>query len=266
MKLYSEIRRPESAAKAVILIVHGIGEHIGRYAHVIQFFNTRGFAVACYDMRGHGKSPGRRGDSPSYQVLLDDLEHFLDEVKQEFKTLPLFLYGHSMGGNLTANLVMRRSPVVTGVVLSCPGMKPYSVGARWKLALAKALRPFFPGITVSNDVNAGLLSRDASVVAEYKCDRLVHDRISLRLGLEIIEAGKWAVENAAAFKAPLLFMQAGKDYVVDAETNLGFARRVSGPCVIKEWPDLYHEIHNEPEYEEVLLFVTEWIESALSQS
>jgi alpha-beta hydrolase superfamily lysophospholipase len=214
-----------------------------------------------FDLRGHGKSEGRRGDAPSYAVLLDDIDLLIQKSRSKFPDLPLFLYGHSMGGNLVLNYVMRRTPTLTGVVVSAPGLKPASVGPPWKIPAARIFRFILPALQVTNEINPKDLSRDPEVVRQYQADPLVHNRISLRLGVSLIDAGVWAYQRAAELHIPLLMLQAGADRVVDVETNLAFAQKAGHLCDLRLWPGLYHELHNEPEKDHVLAQITAWLDS-----
>jgi len=256
---YYEINNSIGDTEAVIILVHGIGEHIGRYKHVFKYFNKNNISVAAFDLRGHGRTKGRRGYSPDYDSMLDDIAQFLLYVKIQFKGVPVILYGHSMGGNLLANFVMKYSPDVAGVILSCPGLQLGYDAGRFKLLLAKIFWRIVPGLTVKNVLDVKYLSRDPVVIENYINDDLTHNRISIRFALETMAAGKWALDNAEKFNLPLLLMQASKDKIVDVKKNIEFARSVSGPCEIKEWPGLYHELHNEHEYEQVLEYVLHWI-------
>jgi alpha-beta hydrolase superfamily lysophospholipase len=252
---------PESPPKGAICLVHGIGEHIRRYDHVADYLNRAGYALFSFDLRGHGKSGGRRGDAPSYDALLDDIEILIHRSQSRFPDLPLFLYGHSMGGNLVLNYAVCRKPDITGVIVSAPGLKPASVGSAWKLPAARIFQFVIPALLVSNEIDAADLSRDPDVVRQYRADPLVHNRISLRLGVSLIDAGAWVRQRVSEIRLPLLVLQGGADRVVDVETNLGFAQGVGKLCRLKMWPGLYHELHNEPEKDQVLAELTAWLDS-----
>lgn len=263
---YHQIETPSGDSSALVILLHGIGEHIGRYQHLIEFFNRHSFTVAAFDLRGHGRTVGRRGYAPSYEFMLDDIDQFVQDVRALYPSLPLFLYGHSMGGNLIANYVMRRDVQVNGVVLSCPGFLPRAMGPRWKYLLASLVYRLLPGLTVSNEVDSHYLSRDKQVVEQYRNDELTHDRISLRFAIELIRAGQWALDHAEKFSLPLLMMQAGRDEIVNGDVNLQFARQVSGPCEIRQWTEQFHELHNEPEYEQILAYVIQWMRRCIEKT
>jgi acylglycerol lipase len=260
VKLHAVHWIPNSDPQGAIGLVHGLGEHVGRYAHVADHLNRAGYALFAFDLRGHGKSAGRRGDAPSYETLMDDVGMLVQRVKAAFPALPFFLYGHSMGGNLVLNYVIRRKPRVKGVIVTCPGLKPTSVGP-WERRAARILRYIVPTVLIANQINPADLSRDPEVVQKYMTDSLVHNKVSLRLSVSVIDAGAWVVRHAEMFDRPLLFLQGGADKVVDVEANVNFARNVSGLCCLKLWPGLYHEIHNEPEKEQVLDELVAWLDS-----
>lgn len=263
---YQQIATPPGNSTGLVILLHGIGEHIGRYQHLFEYFNRHDFTVAAFDLTGHGRSAGPRGYAPNYASVLDDIDQFVQDARALYPSLPLFLYGHSMGGNLVANYVMRRAVKVDGVVLSCPGFLPRAMGPRWKYLLASLFYRLLPGLTVSNEVDSRYLSRDRQVVEQYRDDALTHDRISLRFAIELIRAGKWALDHAEKFSLPLLMMQAGRDELVDADVNLQFARQVSGPCEIRLWAEQFHELHNEPEYEQVLAYVIQWMRRRIEKT
>jgi len=265
IKNYFETKIPTGDIEAVVILVHGIGEHIGRYKHVFEFFNERNIAVAALDLRGHGKTVGRRGYSPDYETMLDDIDQFIREIQERFSNTSFFLYGHSMGGNLLANYVIKYSPKVSGVILSCPGLKLGYDAGRFKLLLAKLFWKIVPGLIVKNELDVNFLSRDSKVIDNFTKDKLTHNYISLRLAIETMKAGQWAVDNADKFKLPLLLMQALKDKIVDIDTNIKFSKLVGGQCELKEWPGQYHELHNEPEYPEILGYVVNWIEKTMNK-
>lgn len=253
---------PNSEPRAVIGIIHGLGEHIGRYADVAKVLTRAGYLVCGLDLRGHGKSEGRRGDSPTFEYLLNDIDIFLQTIRSKVRDISIFLYGHSMGGNILANFVIKRKPLVSGIVLSCPGFVPTSLKShKCKFLVAQVLNYIAPTFLVSNTIDPADLSRDRETVSRYQKDPFVHDRISLRLSIDIVNAGKWAVREAAKFDSNLLFLQGGSDHIVDIDSNLEFAHNVSGSTQIRFWPELFHEIHNEPERQEVFLELLKWLES-----
>lgn len=263
--LYTVNWLPDSKPKAAICIIHGIGEHIGRYSHVAETLTKAGYLVFGFDLRGHGKSGGRIGDIPSFDCYMGDLDIFLQTIRMKVADISVFLYGHSMGGNIVTNYVIRRKPCVSGIILSCPGFLPASIKSnKYKFLVVQILERVVPMLMISNGIDPTDLSRDSGIVSRYLNDPLVHDRISLRLCVSIVDAGKFAVREAVRFNNNLLFLQGGADHVVDVATNIAFAHNVSGQTQLKVWPELFHEIHNEPERQIVFSEIIEWLDKTIT--
>lgn len=204
IQFYFQSWQPETPLKAVGCLVHGLGEHSGRYAHVAAALNAAGYVLFGFDLRGHGKSDGPRGDTPSYDTLLDDIGRLLDEAAARYPGLPRFLYGQSLGGNLVLNYALRRKPAIAGVVAASPWLRLSSAPPAARMTLGRVMNRLLPAFVQSSRLDPTGLSRDPEVVRAYKVDPLVHDRLSARLGLAAIEAGEWALAHAAEFPLPLL--------------------------------------------------------------
>lgn len=262
IKLYGQYWSDENV-KAVVCIVHGMGEHSGRYAHVAKFLNENNYAVIAHDQRGHGKSGGNRGHTPSYDLLLDGISDLLKQADSLFPNSPKFLYGHSMGGNFVLNYAMRRKPEIAGVILSSPWFKLAFEPTAAKVTLAKMVNRIFPSFTQSSNLDATALSRDIAVVNAYKNDKLVHDKVSSNLFLIIHNSGIWALEHVQEFPLPLLIYHGTGDRLTSAKASEEFAKKIRGNVTFKLWEGFYHETHNEPEKQEVLNFVKEWMDKQL---
>jgi alpha-beta hydrolase superfamily lysophospholipase len=187
---------PEATPRAAVCLVHGLGEHAGRYAHVAQAFADAGFGTLAFDLRGHGRTPGPRGHAPSFDVVMDDIGLLLEQAAQGFPATPRFLYGHSLGGSLVLNYALRRQPDVAGVVATSPGLRPARPISWTTRAAARLARRVWPSWRLPNGLDVEGISRDPAVVARYDADPLVHSRVSARFGLESIEAGEWAIAHA----------------------------------------------------------------------
>ncbi len=245
--------------RAAICLVHGHGEHLGRYAHLAAAFNAAGFALMGFDLRGHGRSEGPRGHTPSYEHLMADLDAMLEKTASRFAGLPLFLYGHSMGGNLVLNYGLRRQPRLAGIIATGPWLRLAFEPPPLQVFLARAMDRLYPTFTQASKLETAALSRDPAIVQAYEQDHLVHDRVSARLFAAMYQAGLWALENAHRWQLPLLLMHGEADRLTSPQASAAFARR-AGPAVhFKLWPGWYHEIHNEPERETYQSFVIGWI-------
>src|SRR3954469_24677926 len=208
--------------RGTVVIVHGLGEHAGRYDHVARRLNEWGFAVRGYDHYGHGDSGGVRGALTVESRLIDDLGDVIESTRQRMSAgLPLIVFGHSMGGLVSACLVALGQVRVDGLVLSSPaldaGLKPMQ-----KLLLATVPR-IAPNLVVGNGIDPDHISRDPAVVAAYRADPRVHDRISARLGRFIAEAGPTVIAHASQWSVPTLLMYAGEDKLVKPAGSRAFA-------------------------------------------
>ena len=241
--------------------MHGLGEHSGRYTHLAAFLNQAGYVLLSFDLRGHGKSEGQRGHAPSYEALLNEVSHLLEEAAQRYPDRPRFLYGHSLGGNLVIGYALRRRPQLAGVIATGPLLRPAFEPPAWKMTLGKIMYSLWPTLSMSNEIDRQGLSRDPEVVRAYNGDPLVHDRVSARLGMDMLEAGLWALEHAAEFPLPLLLMHGSADHITSAQASREFAAQAGDRCTLKIWDGFYHEIHNEPEQGQVFRYLVEWLTS-----
>jgi alpha-beta hydrolase superfamily lysophospholipase len=254
---------PHAKPRAVVCLVHGHGEHVGRYAHVGEAFANAGYVLAGFDARGHGKSGGPRGHTPSYDALMDDIADFLMQMQTSYPGLPRFLYGHSMGGNEVINFALRRKPDLKGVIATGPWLKLAFEPPALQVTLGRLMNNIAPGFTQKSGLDTAALSHDASVVNAYNSDPLVHDKISARLFMGMYEAGLWALDHAAEFPLPLLIMHGTADRLTLAEASRQFAERGGKNVTWRAWDGLYHEIHNEPEKAEVLKVMIDWMDARL---
>jgi alpha-beta hydrolase superfamily lysophospholipase len=254
---------PDGKIKAVVSLVHGQGEHTARYRNVAAALTRAGYALFGFDQRGHGKSGGPRGHTPSYDHLMDDVEDLLKQSAQRYPGLPQFLYGHSFGGNEVLNFAIRRKPTLAGVIATGPWLKLAFEPPAFKVALGRIMNNIAPGFTQASGLEVAALSRDPKVVDAYVNDPLVHDKISARQFLSIRDAGVWALEHAAEFSLPLLLMHGGADRIVSADATREFAHKGRKNITLQIWDEWYHEIHNEPEQVEVFKTMIIWMDARL---
>lgn len=245
--------------RALVLIVHGLGEHSGRYEHVALQLNRWGFAVRAFDLGGHGLSSGARGGLPDDYRLLDDLATVLDRSRAAMAPgLPLVLLGHSLGGLIAARFVSLKLRAVDALVLSSPALDP-GLNLFQKLLLA-TLPKIAPNLRVGNGLDANFLSHDAAVVAAYRADALVHDRIGARLALFIAQAGLQTRALARQWSVPTLLMYAGQDRLVHPGGSRAFAAQAPAELVHSQcFEALYHEIFNEQDAAPVFALLQQWL-------
>jgi alpha-beta hydrolase superfamily lysophospholipase len=245
--------------RGVVVLVHGLGEHAGRYGRVADHLNSWGFAVRGYDQFGHGESSGPRGGLPSPPRLLEDLVDVVAATRQRLEPgVPLIVLGHSLGGLVAASAVARGMQV-DGLVLSSPAFAT-RLGPVQKILLATIPR-LAPTLAVGNGLDPDFLSHDARVVAAYRDDPLVHDRISGRLAAFIPAAGAQVLARAAQWSVPTLLMYAGADRLVDPRGSRDFAAAAPAPLVTSRCFDgLYHEIFNEIDARPVYALLMQWLD------
>lgn len=252
---------PEGEPRAVVAICHGFAEHSGRYAHVAEYLNQRGYAVVALDLRGHGLSDGPRAYVQSFNEYLNDLGRFLRLVREKHPGLPVFLLGHSMGGGVAALYVLARQPELAGVILSGPALKmgsePQPLGRRVLFAAMSLIpRLRLPALP------AAAVSRDPEVVRAYEEDPLVF-RGGPTVGLA--KAGMRASDRIARdmerFTLPLLIVHGTEDKLVPtAGSQELYERAESTDKTLKLYEGLYHEVLNEPEKLEVLGDLAAWLD------
>ncbi len=260
LRIYSQGWEPESGLNAVVCLVHGLGEHTGRYGTLAERLNQEGYALMGFDLRGHGRSDGPRGHTPSFDAFMQDIAQFLEQATRRYPSVPLFLYGHSLGGILVLNYVLRERPILAGVIATGAGLRTALENQRLKIAFARLIGSIFPRLSLSSGLDAMMISRDAAIVQAYKSDPLVHDRATLKMANESFQAISWTFEHAPDFPTlPLLLMHGLGDQIAFFQGSQEFADLVPGDCTLKLWDGLYHEIHNEPEKGQVFDYIIAWL-------
>jgi alpha-beta hydrolase superfamily lysophospholipase len=246
--------------RGVVVLVHGLGEHAWRYDPIARRLNAWGFSVRGYDHYGHGESGGVRGALPSQWRLVDDLADLVESTRMRMdEGTPLVVMGHSMGGLVAGAFVARGGPPVDGLVLSSPAFGTRM--SRLQKAMLKLIPRIAPNLTVGNGLNPDFISHDPAVVAAYRADERVHDRISGRLALFIAEAGPWVLQRASHWKVPTLLMYAGADQLVDPAGSRRFAREAPKSLVtVRCFDEMFHEIFNEVEAEPVFDTLARWLD------
>jgi alpha-beta hydrolase superfamily lysophospholipase len=262
LDMYARGWKPE-APKAVVVLVHGHGEHVNRYDHVAAIFTQAGYAMQGFDLRGHGQSAGQRGHTPTYDSLMNDISDFIADAQKRYPGLPVFLYGHSMGGNQAINYVLRSPQGLKGVIATGPWLKLAFDPPAAQVMAAKVLNSIVSSFSLTSTLDQSFLSRDPEVVRKYAADPLVHDKISVRLYNGIYESGLWALEHAAELKIPMLLMHGSDDKITSAPASQEFAQKAGSLVTLRIWNGFYHEIHNEPEKAEVIQVMVDWLDKQM---
>lgn len=254
---------PDSKPKAVICLVHGLGEHSGRYAHVGKTFTESGFALAGFDLRGHGKSGGQRGHYPSLKTLMGDLHQQCEQINNRFPKTPQFMYGHSLGGLFVLVYATYQHHSLTGIISVAPALQSPVLEQKNKMAMVNFLGGLFPTLTIPTGLDPESISRNTRIVRDYQEDPLVHDQATLSTGKIGLQAIEWVLAHTESFPSPLLILHGTEDKLVYPSGSKELSSMIEGNLTTKFFDGLYHELHNEPEKDQVLAFSLDWMNSQL---
>ena len=254
----------ERDPKAVVCLVHGLGEHTSRYTHVAEAFVKSGYALFGADMRGHGRSGGKRGHIPSIDAELKDIDTLFKQAATRFPGIPLILYGHSLGGILVLHYALKRNPPVKGVIATSSGLRTALENQPAKIMAARILGSLIPAIQLRSGLDVNALSRDPNVVHAYKNDPLVHDFTTLGFGKIMLGVAKWTLRHAREFQLPLLLIHGKSDAIAFPSGSIEFADSLNGKCVLRLIDGGYHELHNDSCKEEMLNTLIAWMDGLLS--
>lgn len=246
--------------RAVVLIVHGMGEYGRRYERaVIPELLKNNLSVLVYDQFGHGSNTGKRGHHPGYEYLLESIDKCLEIAKSTFQDLPVFLYGHSMGGNVVLNYAISRPSKIKGAVVTSPFLRLAFEPPAWKLALGKLLGQLLPSVTLANEIDASSISQIEEEVEAYRNDPLIHDRVSPAYSIVVMEKGEHVIKRASEISLPVLLLHGSSDRLTDPGASRELARKAEGQVEYVEVEGGYHELHHDLKRQEVIKHIIEWI-------
>lgn len=257
---------PETKPKAVVALIHGHGEHVGRYEHVAKAMTDAGYVFAGFDLRGHGKSSGIRGHFPSWEAVMQDIRDFFTLLTTRTPDLPQFLYGHSLGGLIVLTYALQNKTKLNGIIATGAGLRSQVHDQKAKVTIAKALGSLAPTVLIPSGLDISILSRDPAVIKAYNSDPLTHDRMSLGFGKAGLNATEYAWAHAEEFSLPLLIMHGAADRNTYPHGSADFSKLASKnnkDVTLKLWDGMYHEVHNEPEKEQVIQFMIDWLDRHL---
>ena len=264
-KLHLQKWLPDERPKAIILLVHGYAEHAGRYRYFAEHCVAKGYAVFAIDHWGHGQSDGTPGYVPDFSVFHDGVDQLLVCAKEEFPNLPVMLVGHSMGGLISATYLLSNQSKFLACVLSGPAIKAAEEPSAFLKAVSGFLSRFFPKAGVL-ELDPNGVSRDPQVVADYLADPLVYNgKMGARLAAEMLNNMTDIQQNAGKISLPILLLHGEKDSLADAEGSKYLDAHISSPDkTLIIYPELFHEIFNEPEKDAVLTDMTDWLDRQLA--
>ncbi len=248
----------------VIGIVHGLGEHGGRYTNVASYFCALGYEVFAYDHQGHGQSEGAKGTIQSWESFVSEINTFRAAIEGALDTPhELILWGHSMGALVLLDYLSSRDEAETlaAAVVTSPPLKLGNPPSKILASLASAAASMTPKLTKSNELDASDLSHDPEVVAVYKADPLNHDRVSMLLGYHMLDTAKRLLAQPQSIPVPTLLMHGDADRICDIDGTRAFANAAVGDVHLHELPGLFHETHNEPSQLDVFAFAKTWLDA-----
>lgn len=247
---------------AVILLVHGLGEHAGRYTHWAARFNERGVVIRAFDLPGHGNSDGRRGVIPSPGRVYETIDIILSDIRVEYPGVPLFIYGHSLGGGIVLNYLVQCKPELAGAIITSPWILLTETPPKAKVLLAKVAKKLMPGLAQASGLKTKFLSRDPEVVTAYRKDPLVHGQISAGLYGWMTDAAAETLARASEISVPMLIAHGRNDMIASPAGSVQVAE-AAPRATLKLWDDGYHELHNDLLKEEHFEFIAGWIDTLL---
>lgn len=259
LKLNFRIRH-EDDPKAVVCLLHGHGEHSGRYEHVMDFLIEKQIACIAVDLRGHGLSQGQKGHMPSMERVLGDVEEALKTTRMNFLDVPIFLFGHSFGGCVVLNYVLKKPLLeLAGFVASSPWLALAFEPPAWKVKAGNLLAGILPKFTLESELDPKALSKNEEVVKAYESDPLVHNKVSAKFFQEVTHAANYALEKANTLKINGLVYHGNADRIIDFHSSREFAKRALNHVTFHEFDGVFHEPHNDTEQQEVLQLLADWI-------
>jgi alpha-beta hydrolase superfamily lysophospholipase len=259
-RIFAQGWLPDNPPRAVVNLIHGMGEHSGRYARWGTMFADSGYALVAMDLFGHGKTEGKKGHMKNYQLLLDQVDLMLQKAEENFPGIPRILYGQSMGGNVAINYAISKDPPISALIADSPWLRLVIPVSGIEKAFSKIANTLVPGLRIkAKGVTAERLSHDPEHWADLRGDPLVHQLISVRYVHEIMAMGEYALKHVYRINKPFLLMHGNADEITSHKASEEFVANTSTRTQLKIWEGLRHELHNEFEYREVFNYVLEWL-------
>lgn len=248
--------------KGIVVLVHGVGEHSGRYSHLINEMSGSGVSFYALDHRGHGKSGGKMGHVDSFMEYVYDLKLFMNFVKEDANNLPIIMLGHSMGGVIALKFALTYPEDIDALIASSAGIVPAVEIPKWKESLGLFFSKHVPGFTMPSGLPSSFISRDTEIVRAYDNDPLVHGMVSARWYTEFIDTGQECLTRAGEIRMPILVFHGTGDKIVNYKGSEQLFQQVaSKDKMLQLFEGYYHETMNEPPAERamVLAVVSKWI-------
>ena len=258
--LYAHSWESDLKSKETILLVHGLGEHSGRYDEWAKLFNAKAYNFLSFDLPGHGKSYGKRGHITSMETILTHVDFAIEKAQQLFPGNKFILYGHSMGGNIVLNHAIKRNYPFIALIVTSPWLRPIYKPSFLDLAFISAAQNIFPSLTFNVPFKPAEMTHDLNRVTLYKEDPLNHGKISIRLYREMTKASETALKNLYKINHPLLLMHGTADPITSYKASQNYVFNASHRTQLKLWEGQYHELHNETNRLEVFEYIIQWLD------
>ncbi len=250
---------PESAPKGMIVLLHGLSDHGGRFAYVAEKFVSDGYIFVAPDLRGNGKSGGKRGHFDSPAQVMSDISFLLGESRKTHPDIQVILYSQSMGGNLAINFALRFPEEIDFAISSSPWLRLTKQPSALLQKVASILAKLYPSLLLSNGLKSEDLCHDQAICKAYDNDPLIHWKVSVSTFTIINSIGEWVIANASSLKTPMLLLHSEADPITSFKASLEFAENANTQLTFIPYKTLFHELHNEPEKEEVCGKMVEWL-------
>jgi alpha-beta hydrolase superfamily lysophospholipase len=259
-EIYYRTWKPAGSIRASVVVTHGQGDHGGRYPHVAEHLTREGFAMYAADLRGHGRSGGRRGHVDDFDDYLADARRVIEEAKAVNPQVKTFLLGHSLGGLIVLDYAEKMGSTISGVIATGPLLRLKMKVPAWKIALGRVFSSLTPTLSMKTGLDPNLLSHDQQIVRDYINDPLVHGVASTRFYTELMRAVDETVRNGGKLTLPCLVMVGTGDGIVDSSVTQEFFKTIaSSDKTLKVYDGFYHEVLNEPQKDTLLDEITTWI-------
>lgn len=260
IKLFEQTWNGVERPKALINIIHGLNDHSSRYDEWARKLVMSGFIVRSFDLRGQGRSEGKRGYCSDISLMLEDINGFVKKGQSLFPDLPMFLYGHSLGGNLLINYASGNIINTKGIIITSPWFELVKQYSKFKLFSASLVSEIIPWYMVSIGLLPEDISRDPEAVNAYRNDRFRYDKINVKFALQCIEAGHKASISIYKINVPLLVMHGSDDRITSFKASINFVRNAGDRTTFVEWPGCYHELHHEINRDKIFQKVVSWLD------
>jgi alpha-beta hydrolase superfamily lysophospholipase len=263
-QLFYQIWMPETTPRAILVIIHGICEHSRRYSNLVEGLVVKGFALASFDLRGHGQSSGKRGHINTWSDYRSDVTAFLNLLQEMHPGIPRFIYGHSLGSLIVLDFIIHSNDGLSGAILSSAPIVPFGVTKPHLVAIARLMSRVWPAFPVALNLDPQDISRDQTVVDAYRNDPQVFRTVTARWGTESMDTLELVKSNAAEIQLPVLFIHGGDDPLHSVEGVRQYLQKINrSDQKLIVYPGSLHEPHNDFDYLKVASDIEKWMAERL---